>query len=89
MLFYSIISLNLSQLLKEIFNERIKEYNDLSINKYGTIGSLMNGYLDSYLNRDEIEVINKNTGILNKKLGDFNIFKYKIINRYMDIKLEI
>lgn len=89
MLFYSIISLNLSQLLKEIFNERIKEYNDLSINKYGTIGSLMNGYLDSYLNRDEIEVINKNTDILNKKLGDFNIFKYKIINRYMDIKLEI
>ena len=44
----------------------IKEYNDLSINKYGTIGSLMNGYLD----------------ILNKKLEDFNIFKYKIINRY-------
>lgn len=33
----------------------IKEYNDLSINKYGTIGSLMNEYLDSYLNRDEIE----------------------------------
>lgn len=89
MLFYSIISLNLSQLLKEIFNERIKEYNDLSINKYGTIGSLMNGYLDSYLNRDEIEVINKNIDILNKKLEDFNIFKYKIINRYMDIKLEI
>lgn len=60
----------------------IKEYNDLSINKYGTIGSLMNGYLDSYLNRDEIEVINKNIDILNKKLEDFNIFKYKIINRY-------
>ena len=51
----------------------IKEYNDLSINKYGTIGSLMNGYLDSYLNREDI---------LNKKLEDFNIFKYKIINRY-------
>lgn len=60
----------------------IKEYNDLSINKYGTIGSLMNGYLDSYLNREEIEVINKNIDILNKKLEDFNIFKYKIINRY-------
>lgn len=60
----------------------IKEYNDLSINKYDTIGSLMNGYLDSYLNRDEIEVINKNIDILNKKLEDFNIFKYKIINRY-------
>ena len=28
----------------------IKEYNDLSINKYGTIGSLMNGYLDSVSN---------------------------------------
>ena len=60
----------------------IKEYNDLSINKYGTIGSLRNGYLDSYLNRDEIEVINKNIDILNKKLEDFNIFQYKVINRY-------
>ena len=59
----------------------IKEYNDLAINKYGTIGSLMNGYLDSYLNRDEIEVINKNIDILNKKLEDFNIFKYRIIHK--------
>lgn len=42
----------------------------------------LNGYLDSYLNRDEIEVINKNIDILNKKLEDFNIFKYRIINRY-------
>ena len=42
----------------------------------------LNGYLDSYLNRDEIEVINKNIDILNKKLEDFNIFKHRIINRY-------
>lgn len=33
----------------------IKTYNNLSINTYGTIGSLMNGYLDSYLNEDEIK----------------------------------
>lgn len=58
----------------------IKEYNDLSINKYGTIGSLMNGYLDSYLNRDEIEVINKNIDILNKKLEDFIEIAVDLLN---------
>ena len=72
----------------------IKEYNDLSINKYGTIGSLMNGYLDSYLNRDEIEVINKNIDILNKKLEDFNIYKIrnlivKVLSEEKDDFIEI
>ena len=60
----------------------IKTYNNLSINTYGTIGSLMNGYLDSYLNEDEIKIINEKIDILNKKLEDFDVFKYKIINRY-------
>ena len=68
----------------------IKEYNDLSINKYGTIGSLMNGYLDSYLNREEIEVINKNIDILNKKLEDFNIFKYIMhIKKNQEVKIPL
>ena len=60
----------------------IKTCNDLSVNKYGTIGSLMNGYIESYLNENEVETINKKIDILNSKLEDFNIFKYKIINRY-------
>ena len=34
-------------------------------------------------------IINKNIDILNKKLEDFNIFKYKIINRYKIRKLSI
>lgn len=60
----------------------IKTYNNLSINTYGTIGSLMSGYLDFYLNEDEIKIINEKINILNKKLEDFDVFKYKIINRY-------
>ena len=54
----------------------IKEYNDLSINKYGTIGSLMNGYLDSYLNRDEIEVIN---------VGTYSVVNGKEYIRYEEV----
>lgn len=61
---------------------KIKKCNNLKINSYGTIGSLMNGHLDSYLSVDEIKNINKKIDILNKKLQEFNIFKYKIINRY-------
>ncbi len=60
----------------------IKKKNNLIINTYGTIGSLMNGYLDSYLIEEEIEKINKKIDYLNICLKDFDIFKYKIINRY-------
>ena len=62
--------------------QQIKNCSNLKINSYGTIGSLMNGYLNSYLSVDEIEIINEKIDILNKKLQEFDIFQYKIINRY-------
>lgn len=61
---------------------KIKKTNNLTINSYGTIGSLMSGYLNNYLNEDEIEIINKKIDILNSRLKNFDIFKYKIINRF-------
>ena len=62
--------------------QQIKNCSNLKINSYGTIGSLMNGYLNSYLSVDEVEIINEKIDILNKKLQEFDIFQYKIINRY-------
>ena len=49
----------------------IKTYNNLSINTYGTIGSLMNGYLDSYLNEDEIKIINEKNRYSKQKTRRF------------------
>ena len=59
----------------------IKTYNHLSINKCGTIGSLMNGYLDSYLNDAEIETINKKI----KSLGKLDYIDRNILNELVDV----
>ena len=62
--------------------EELENKNDYSLNTFGTIGSILDGYLDTYLKKEEIKVINNKLDILNKKLEDFDIFKYKIVNRY-------
>ena len=59
----------------------IKKVNNLSINNYGTIGSLIGGYINDYMNENEIQTINKRIDVLNDRLNDFDIFKYKIVNR--------
>ena len=64
----------------------IKTCNDLSINKYGTIGSLMNGYIESYLNEDEVETINKKIDILNSKLENLIV---KALSEETDDFIEI
>lgn len=60
----------------------IKKNDNLKVNSYGSIGSLMNGYINNYLKEEEIENINNKIDILNSRLKDFDIFKYKIINRF-------
>lgn len=53
----------------------------LSINKVGTIGNLLSDYIDNYVSSDEIEQINKKMKMINDRLNDLNIFKYKLSNR--------
>ncbi len=36
----------------------IKKIKNLSINNYGSIGSLIGGYINEYINEDEIQIIN-------------------------------
>lgn len=45
--------------------------NKLSINKVGTIGSVLSDYIDNYVSSDELEQINNKMKIINDKLSDF------------------
>ena len=59
----------------------IKKVNKIKVNKTGNIGSIIGGYIDSYITTEEIKQINNKIEKLNANLNDFDIFKYKIINR--------
>lgn len=60
---------------------QIKTLENAIIDTTGTIGSLMSGYIENYIKLGEIEIINKKIEKLNNLLKDFDLFKYKIINR--------
>lgn len=59
----------------------IKKVDKIEVNKTGSIGSIIGGYIDSYITLEEIKKINRKIEKLNEKLMDFDIFKYKVINR--------
>lgn len=59
----------------------ITKVNKIKVNKTGNIGSIIGGYIDSYITTEEINQINNKIEKLNANLNDFDIFKYKIINR--------
>lgn len=53
----------------------------LILNCFGPVGSIVSGYISEYMTEQEIKSINKKIEILNSKIKDFDIFKYKIVNR--------
>lgn len=60
---------------------KIYKHSHLLLNCFGTIGAIVSGYISEYMTEQDIKNINKKIDVLNKKLKDFNIFKYKIVNR--------
>lgn len=59
----------------------IKIVNDISIDKNGTVGNILSGYIENFISTDEISKINKKIELLNAKNEGLNIFSYKIANR--------
>ncbi len=59
----------------------IHKHSHLLLNCLGTVGSIVSGYISEYMTEQEIKTINNKIQILNDKLNEFDIFKYKIINR--------
>lgn len=59
----------------------IHKHSHLLLNCFGTVGSIISGYISEYMTEEEIRAINNKIEILNDKLKEFDIFKYKIINR--------
>lgn len=53
----------------------------LELNNVGTIGSIVSNYIESYITEEDMKKINNRINILNSRLNDFEIIKYKIINR--------
>lgn len=53
----------------------------VEIGKYDTIENVLNGYIDEFVTRDEIENINKKIEIMNNRLQDFKLTNYKLSNR--------
>lgn len=62
-------------------SEDIKMKTGMSFDRAGTIGNILSNYIDGYVSEDEIKKINDKIAIMNKRLSDFNIFKYKLSNR--------
>lgn len=60
---------------------KIKEVNNLIVNKNGTIGDILSTYIDDYISDIEVNKINKKIEKLNKKLKNLDIFNYKLSNR--------
>lgn len=58
-----------------------KNITKLEINNLGNVGSIVSNYIESYITEDDMKKINNKINILNNRLDDFDIFKYKIINR--------
>lgn len=58
-----------------------KRITNLAINNVGTVGSIVSNYIESYITEDDMKKINNRINILNNRLDDFDIIKYKIINR--------
>lgn len=59
----------------------IHKHSHLLLNCLGTVGSIISGYISEYMTEQEIKNINKKIEFLNSKIKDFDIFKYKIVNR--------
>lgn len=59
----------------------IHKHSHLLLNCFGIVGSIISGYISEYMTEQEIKNINKKIEILNSKIKDFDIFKYKIVNR--------
>lgn len=53
----------------------------ISIDRTGTIGNILNNYIDEYVSNNEIKEINAKIAIMNQKLSDFDMLKYKLSNR--------
>lgn len=47
----------------------------------GPIGSIVSSYIADFLSEQEFNQVNKRIALLEAELKDFNVFKYKIINR--------
>ncbi len=59
----------------------VHKHTHLILNCFGPVGSIVSGYISEYMTEQEIKSINKKIEILNSKIKDFDIFKYKIVNR--------
>lgn len=53
----------------------------ISIDRTGTIGNILNNYIDEYVSNNEIKEINAKIAMMNQKLSDFDMLKYKLSNR--------
>ena len=51
------------------------------VGRCDTIESVLNGYIDDFVTREEIEAINQKIKILNNRLKDFKLSNYKLSNR--------
>ena len=51
------------------------------VGRCDTIESVLNGYIDDFVTREEIEAINQKIEILNNRLKDFKLSNYKLSNR--------
>ena len=59
----------------------IHKHTHLLLNCFGTVGSIISGYISEYMTDQEIKSINRKINILNNRIKDFDIFRYKIVNR--------
>ena len=57
------------------------KHTHLILNCFGPVGSIVSGYISEYMTEQEIKSINEKIETLNSKVKDFDIFKYKIVNR--------